>query len=84
MRLSRDKEGAISNYHRVIDGFLEGRGRKALTRGMANACAEIDSPIMADVFAPPGGGRPRRLWVQKEKTAAGRRLARARRETADQ
>jgi phenylpropionate dioxygenase-like ring-hydroxylating dioxygenase large terminal subunit len=62
MRLSRDKEGAISNYHRVIDGFLEGRDRKALTRGMANACSEIDSPIREDVFAPPAAPETRGLW----------------------
>ncbi len=76
MRLSREREGSISNYHRVIDGFLEGRDRRTLTRGMANACAEIDSPIMDDVFAPPGGNRPRSMWEQTAKTAAGRRLAR--------
>ncbi len=62
MRLSREREGSISNYHRVIDGFLEGRDHATLTRGMANACAEIDSPIMEDVFAPPGNNRPRSMW----------------------
>jgi hypothetical protein len=52
MRLSRDKEGSISNYQRVIDGFLEGRGKEELAAGARNACAELDSPIMADVFKP--------------------------------
>jgi nitrite reductase/ring-hydroxylating ferredoxin subunit len=52
MRLSRDKEGSISNYHRVIDGFLEGRDNDTLAAGARNACAELDSPIMKDVFKP--------------------------------
>jgi len=52
MRLSRSKEGSISNYHRVIDGFLEGRPDDELVIGHQNACAPIDSPVMDDVWEP--------------------------------
>jgi phenylpropionate dioxygenase-like ring-hydroxylating dioxygenase large terminal subunit len=52
MRLAKHKEGSISNYHRVIDGFLEGRSKEELVIGCQNACAPIDSPIMDDVWVP--------------------------------
>jgi nitrite reductase/ring-hydroxylating ferredoxin subunit len=45
MRLSPEKEGVISNYHRVIDGFLAGVEKKKLVKGMQVACAVIDEAI---------------------------------------
>ena len=48
MRLSKDVEGLISNYNRVIDGFLEGISSDALTKGMQVACGALDTPI-ADI-----------------------------------
>ena len=44
----------------MIDGFLEGLDKKVLVRGMRNACAEIDSPIMDDVFTDKP--RPPSVW----------------------
>jgi phenylpropionate dioxygenase-like ring-hydroxylating dioxygenase large terminal subunit len=45
MRLSKNVEGLISNYNRVIDGFLEGVSKDALTIGMRVACGALDTPI---------------------------------------
>jgi carnitine monooxygenase subunit len=48
MRLSKDVEGMISNYNRVIDGFIEGVDRDKLTIGQQVASSALDVPI-ADV-----------------------------------
>ena len=48
MRLSRDVEGMISNYQRLIDGFLQGVDPGRLVKGMQIATGGLDSPI-ADV-----------------------------------
>jgi phenylpropionate dioxygenase-like ring-hydroxylating dioxygenase large terminal subunit len=48
MRLSRDVEGLISNYQRVIDGFLGGVAKEDLVKGLQVASGELDSPI-ADI-----------------------------------
>ena len=45
MRLSRDKEGLISNYHRVIDGFLAGVDQDRLVHGMQVCCTPLDEAI---------------------------------------
>ena len=45
MRLSHEIEGLISNYNRVIDGFLEGVDREKLVIGMQVACGALDTPI---------------------------------------
>jgi phenylpropionate dioxygenase-like ring-hydroxylating dioxygenase large terminal subunit len=45
MRLSHEIEGLISNYNRVIDGFLEGVDRDRLVTGMQVACGALDTPI---------------------------------------
>jgi hypothetical protein len=50
MRLARDIEGAIGNYHRVIDGFIAGVDKARLTKGMAAACATLDQPLTAAVL----------------------------------
>ena len=48
MRLSSEIEGLISNYNRVIDGFLEGVDPARLVTGMQAACGALDIPI-ADI-----------------------------------
>jgi phenylpropionate dioxygenase-like ring-hydroxylating dioxygenase large terminal subunit len=45
MILSREVEGLISNYQRVIDGFLAGVERDKLVKGMQVATGELDDPI---------------------------------------
>ena len=48
MRLSKDIEGLISNYQRTIDGFLEGRSKKELTKAQQVSSSGLDVPI-ADI-----------------------------------
>lgn len=45
MRLSRDVEGMISNYQRLIDGHLAGLEPQKLGRAMEIVCSGFDSPI---------------------------------------
>jgi nitrite reductase/ring-hydroxylating ferredoxin subunit len=45
MRLSRDVEGLISNYQRLIDGFLSGVDKDKLTKGINICCDGLDMPI---------------------------------------
>ena len=45
MRLSREVEGLISNYQRVIDGFLGGIERERLIKAVQLACDGYDTPI---------------------------------------
>jgi len=45
MRLSRDVEGLISNYQRLIDGFLSGIEQDKLTKGIQVCCDGLDVPI---------------------------------------
>ncbi|MBV9993927.1 MAG: hypothetical protein JO127_01820, partial [Caulobacteraceae bacterium] len=45
MRLSRDVEGLISNYQRLIDGFLAGVEQKKLVAAMSKVNGGIDEPI---------------------------------------
>jgi phenylpropionate dioxygenase-like ring-hydroxylating dioxygenase large terminal subunit len=45
MRLSRNVEGMISNYQRLIDGFLGGVEADKLTKGTQVASGELDDPI---------------------------------------
>jgi phenylpropionate dioxygenase-like ring-hydroxylating dioxygenase large terminal subunit len=45
MRLSRSVEGMISNYQRLVDGFLEGVPKDKLTKAMQVASGELDDPI---------------------------------------
>ena len=46
MRLSRDEEGRISNYQRLIDGFLGGVDQEKLTKGYQIASGAFNSPIV--------------------------------------
>lgn len=45
MRLSNRVEGMISNYQRVIDGFLGGIDDATLAKGIQVASGELDDPI---------------------------------------
>ncbi len=45
MRLSRDVEGMISNFHRAIDGYLAGRGHDLLLPALQRVSGPIDAPI---------------------------------------
>jgi phenylpropionate dioxygenase-like ring-hydroxylating dioxygenase large terminal subunit len=45
MRLASSVEGMISNYQRVLDGFLEGRDKQTLVKGIEVACGGLDDPI---------------------------------------
>jgi phenylpropionate dioxygenase-like ring-hydroxylating dioxygenase large terminal subunit len=45
MRLSSKVEGLISNYHRVIDGFIAGAPDEKLLHGVQAASADFDCPI---------------------------------------
>jgi nitrite reductase/ring-hydroxylating ferredoxin subunit len=46
MRLSKDIEGLISNYQRVIDGYLEGASPEKLARATSKLSGNFDGPIM--------------------------------------
>ena len=45
MRLSRDVEGLISNYQRLIDGYLRGVGLDALGQAASALSGNFDGPI---------------------------------------
>ena len=45
MRLSKDVEGLISNYQRVIDGFLEGRDKNELAKAIEIGSGPLGVPI---------------------------------------
>jgi carnitine monooxygenase subunit len=45
MRLSKDVEGLISNYNRVIDGFLQGVDTARLINGIRIASSGYEAPI---------------------------------------
>ena len=45
MRLSGEVEGMISNFHRVIDGYLAGRSHAALLPNIQKVSGGIDAPI---------------------------------------
>jgi len=46
MRLSREREGLISNNHRTIDGFIEGQPPEKLARAIAQLGLNFDGPIL--------------------------------------
>ena len=86
MRLSGEVEGLISNYHRVIDGFLAGRSHAELLPNLQQVSGGIDAPIRPIVWKgargaarrPAPAGRP-----AKARARAGAR-ARARAEVRDE
>jgi nitrite reductase/ring-hydroxylating ferredoxin subunit len=45
MRLSKDMEGMISNYQRLIDGYLTGVDSAKLAKATQVVCSGFDSPI---------------------------------------
>jgi phenylpropionate dioxygenase-like ring-hydroxylating dioxygenase large terminal subunit len=45
MRLSREVEGTISNFHRAIDGYLAGRSHADLLPAVQQVSGPIDAPI---------------------------------------
>lgn len=46
MRLSRDMEGVISNYHRQIDGYIRGDDQKKLMKSIRKVSGPIDRPVL--------------------------------------
>jgi hypothetical protein len=46
MRLARDVEGLVSNYQRVIDGFIAGAPRENLAAASAKLGSNFDGPIL--------------------------------------
>lgn len=48
MRLSREIEGLISNYHRLIDGFLGGVSDDKLVKATQVVTGDFDCPV-ADI-----------------------------------
>ena len=48
MRLSPQIEGMISNYQRLIDGYLAGLDRAKLAKAAVITCAGFDTPV-ADI-----------------------------------
>jgi len=53
MRLSRDKEGMISNYQRIIDGYLGGVSPALLAEATQKLGGNFDGPILDLGFEPP-------------------------------
>ena len=45
MRLAQEVEGMISNFHRVIDGYLAGRSHADLLPAVQKVSGAIDAPI---------------------------------------
>jgi phenylpropionate dioxygenase-like ring-hydroxylating dioxygenase large terminal subunit len=45
MRLSKDREGLISNYHRLIDGYLKGAAPEKLAKAQHQLGGNFDGPI---------------------------------------
>jgi carnitine monooxygenase subunit len=45
MRLSKNIEGLVSNYQRLIDGYLRGAAPEALRKAMAQLSGNFDGPI---------------------------------------
>lgn len=46
MRLSKDVEGLISNYQRLIDGFIAGEDPAALAAASQKLGSNFDGPIL--------------------------------------
>jgi hypothetical protein len=49
MRLSRDAEGLISHFHRIIDGYISGAPDEKLTKALRYVNTTIDSKIVDDI-----------------------------------
>ena len=46
MRLSKDIEGLISNYHQLIDGYLKGAPLDRLGKATVKLSGNFDGPIV--------------------------------------
>jgi hypothetical protein len=46
LRLSKDKEGLISNYQRLIDGYIAGQPPEKLAKAMQKLGSNFDGPIL--------------------------------------
>jgi len=46
LRLSKDREGLISNYQRLIDGYIAGEPREKLAKAMQKLGGNFDGPIL--------------------------------------
>jgi carnitine monooxygenase subunit len=57
-RLAREVEGTISNYQRLIDGYLAGLDKDLLVRAHHVVNSGYDSPIMDIGFGPSNGAVP--------------------------
>jgi hypothetical protein len=56
MRLSKDLEGLISNYQRIIDGYLAGAPADKLAKSVQILAGNFDGPIL-DLDAGPAALR---------------------------
>ncbi len=61
MVLSREVEGLISNYQRLIDGYLAGESEENLCQASQITSAGLDWPIEDIGFGP----RPRKWCAAK-------------------
>lgn len=57
MRLSGEVEGLISNYHRLIDGYLAGRSHTEILPNLSQVSGGIDAPIRPIVWKAEAGAR---------------------------
>jgi nitrite reductase/ring-hydroxylating ferredoxin subunit len=57
MRLGKEVEGLISNYHRVIDGYLTGRPLDQVAKGIHCLASNFDGPILDLESGQPGVAR---------------------------
>jgi len=46
LRLSKDREGLISNYQRLIDGYIAGQPLAVLARANTKLGGNFDGPIL--------------------------------------
>jgi phenylpropionate dioxygenase-like ring-hydroxylating dioxygenase large terminal subunit len=66
MRLSGEVEGLISNYQRLIDGYLAGRPHSALLPNLQRVSGPIDAPIQPIDWKPGKSGPPRKAKPAKK------------------
>ena len=46
MRLSRDTEGLISNYHRILDACLAGKDKRTIAKAVHQLGGNFDGPVL--------------------------------------
>lgn len=76
MRLSGDVEGLISNYHRVIDGYLAGRSHAEILPNLRQVSGGIDAPIRPIVWKRPAK-RPAKPSADRSAKGPAKRSERA-------